>query len=271
MMGSVKVAVRLESLGLPLRASLEQVARLGAEGVELDGRSEFFRAPGGVSDSARRQLLKWLDDYGLKVAAVSFVTRRGYDAWEELDQRVAATKRAMSEAYALGARILTNTIGRIAWISNESGEAEDAFRISEPLREVLLDLGRHGDRCGVKLAARTVGESPSTWSRLLAGLPEGALTLDFDPAALILDGYAESSDWVPLLPDVWHVRGRDVARDRGRGGGMEVMLGRGSVEYPWLFAQLAQHAFAGYVTVERGGPTRPWSELSDAIAFLHSF
>jgi sugar phosphate isomerase/epimerase len=99
-MPELKIAIALRSLREPFKQALHTAARLGATGVEIDARDEL--KPAEFSSTARRQLRKLLDDLGLKISAVSFLTRRGYDTLEELDRRVIATKAAMDFAYSLG-------------------------------------------------------------------------------------------------------------------------------------------------------------------------
>ena len=54
-----------------------------------------------MSETGLRQLRKMLDDLNLKVAALRFQTRRGYDSLDDLDRRIDATKDTMKLAYRL--------------------------------------------------------------------------------------------------------------------------------------------------------------------------
>ena len=92
----LRIGIVTASLRQPLRTALQTAARLGAAAVEIDARGEL--RPDELSETGRRQLRKLLDDLGLKVAAVAFPTRRGYDVADDLDRRVAATKQAMQMA-----------------------------------------------------------------------------------------------------------------------------------------------------------------------------
>ena len=68
--------------------------------------------PQALGDTGIRQVRKLLDDYELRAAAVEFRTR-GYNVTDELDRRV-STKSAMRFAYALGASVVTNHIGKLS-------------------------------------------------------------------------------------------------------------------------------------------------------------
>jgi sugar phosphate isomerase/epimerase len=86
----MRPAVRLACFGLPFRKALIRAAELGAEAVEIDARRELQL--GEMSQTAIRQISKLLDDQGLRISALSFNTRRGYNVMADLDRRVAATQ-----------------------------------------------------------------------------------------------------------------------------------------------------------------------------------
>ncbi|HEV3416099.1 MAG TPA: TIM barrel protein, partial [Pirellulales bacterium] len=108
-MPALKIGIQIASLRQPLRQALAAAHRLGAQGVELDARGEL--RPSQMTQTAVRQIRKLLDDYSLRVAAVSFPTRRGYDVAEEIEERVAGTKDAIKLAYQLGASVVVNHVG----------------------------------------------------------------------------------------------------------------------------------------------------------------
>src|SRR5262245_47172334 len=84
---------------------------MGAEGVEIDGRHELKADE--LSRTGVRQVRKMLEDLNLRVSAVAFRTRRGYDVAADLDRRVKATQQALKLAYELGSTVVVNHIGRV--------------------------------------------------------------------------------------------------------------------------------------------------------------
>ena len=62
---------------MPFKQALATAAEIGAEAVEINARSDL--KPGELSRTGVRHLRKMLADLNLKVAAVNFPTRRGYD------------------------------------------------------------------------------------------------------------------------------------------------------------------------------------------------
>jgi sugar phosphate isomerase/epimerase len=243
---------------MPFKQALLTAGRLGARSVEIDARTEL--RPEEVSATALRQVRKMLDDADLHVATVRFATRRGYHEADDLDRRVAATKAAMRLAYDLRAPYVVNSVGRVP------AEADnEAWNL---LVEVLGDLGRFSAHTGATLIARTGTEDGPTLARLLAALDDGAIGVDFDPAGLIENGFSVEEAARALGPHVRHVRARDAVRDRSQGRGVEVQLGRGSVDFLALFGALEDYAFRGDVTIERNTADDPQTEIAEAVAYL---
>lgn len=235
-------------------------ARLGADAVEIDARGEI--SPRDFSDTALRQLRKMLADQQVRVAAIGFATRRGYNVLEDLDRRVAATKEALEFAYRLGASVVVNAVGRIP--ESATGPEWDL------LVQTLTDIGAHGDRVGARLATRTGSESPETLHKLLSALPDGALAIDFDPASLVINGHSPTEAVRLLGRHVGHVHARDGVRDLALRRGLEVTLGRGSVDFPALLGELEQREYTGYLTIERTTAEDAVKEFGDAVAYLRS-
>lgn len=259
-MSPLKIGISLASLRLPFRKALSVAGRLGAAAVEIEARGEL--RPSQMSGTALRQLRKLLDDANLRVCSVSFITRRGYDDDEGLDRRVAATKDALRMAYQLGAAVVVNRIGRVP--EEPEGPAW------EMLVAILSDLARHGDRVGATLAARTGSEDGAALARLIAALPAGGVGVDFDPAALIVNGFSPLESLQSLAAHVRHVRARDGVRDLAQGRGVETPLGRGTADFPALAAALEDYAYRGYFTVDRQDSADPITDLGNAVQYLRN-
>ena len=137
-MPQLKVGIHLPSLRVPLRQAISLAGKLGADAVEIDARSQL--KPGELTQTGLRQFRKMLDDNRLRVCAIAFPTRRGYNDLDQLDARVAGTKEAMQMAGALGASVVVNHVGFIP--PEPSGADWDL------LVQVLTDLGRHAQRVG---------------------------------------------------------------------------------------------------------------------------
>jgi sugar phosphate isomerase/epimerase len=243
---------------MPLRQALFAAADLGVRGVELDARSEVpYRE---FTQTAVRQLRTQLADLKLHVAALSFVTRRGYNVVNELDRRVDATKQVMKLARALGAELVINQVGRITAATDDPD--------LPLLLEVLRDLGNYGQHAGAILCAETGSESGPTLRKLLEALPEGTLGVSLHPGQLVVNGFDPQEAAATLAPFVRHALAVDGVRDRSRGRGIEVPLGRGSVDFPSLLGALEEHDYRGFVTVAPTSADDPQAEARQAIQYL---
>ena len=254
------IAIQLASIPQPFERALTTAARLGVAGIELEVRSPI--TPWELSSTGRRQIRRMLGDAELKVSALSFVTRLGYDNPDQLDRRVSATKEALKLAYDLGTNVVTNRIGRL------SADKDDPCRAA--LKDVLQDIGRHGHRCGALLIARTGSESGDVLADFLDELPTGTLGVDFDPAGLLIEGFSIPHALQRLTPHVMHVRARDAVRHPGEGRGQEVVLGRGMVDFPLVAAHLLSHGYHRFITIQRSGSPDAITELADAVTYLQT-
>ncbi len=260
-MPELNIAVQLASLRQPFKKALPIVAEMGATAVELDARGEMN--PRRLTQTGVRQIRKWLNDYNLKICAVSFRTRRGYDVEEDLQTRIDATKEAMKFAYSLGTSVVVNQVGRIDPESQES----PAWRM---LVEALTDLGSFAQHAGACLAMETGTESGEDMRQLIEQLPAGYVTVNFDPGNLIINGFSAREAVQVLGSHIVHVHAKDGVRDLAQGRGLEVALGRGSADFPALLGHLEEQHFRGFFTVEREQSSDPVSDISLAVQYLRN-
>lgn len=258
-MPALRIGIQTRSLRLPLRRAIDVAAQLGADGIEIDARAEL--PPGELSQTGLRELRKLLADRKLGVAAVSFLTRRGYDSPDDLERRVMATQGAMRFAKTLGANVVINRVGQVP---------EDDDPRFGALVEVLTGLGAFGDRVGARLAAQTGVASGPQLARLLAALPDQTIGVDLHPSALIHHGHDPAEAVSALGSNVIHVHACDAVRDLGQRQVIDVELGRGAADLPNLLGQLEEFNYRGWITIECPNSRDPITEMSDAVAYLRS-
>lgn len=254
----LKKSVRLDCLKQPFKKAIVTAAALGADAVEINGRSEL--RPADMSRTAVRHLAKMLADLNLKVSAVHFPTRRGYDTTDDLDRRIDATKAAMKMAYDLGANIVINQIGRVP----EDNTSEKW----QTMVQALTDLGVHSQKAGAWLAAQTGGEDGKVLKGLIDSLPPMSIGIDFDPGDLIINGFSANEAMKILGEHVMCFRARDAVRDLAIGRGLEVQVGRGSVDWAELLGVLEQQNYQGYITVDRQTDDDPVKQCGESLEYL---
>jgi len=254
----LKKAVRLESLRQPFKKALITAASLGADGVEINGRTEV--RPADMSRTAIRHLRKMLADLNLQVSAIYFPTRRGFGVADDLDRRIDATKTALTMAYQLGSNIVVNKIGRVP---EDVGDPSWTTMV-----QALSDLGNFSQKAGAWLAARTGAEPGETLKRLIDALPIHSLVVDFDPGDFLINGFSPTESMKILGQHVMSFRARDAVQDLSQGRGIEVQLGRGSVDWPALLGILEENNYSGFLTIERDSEQNSIEEVGQAIEYL---
>ena len=259
-MPTLRVAVQLASLGLPFKKALHTAAEMGADAVEIDGRGEV--GPRHLSRTGLREVRKMLEDLNLRVCALTYRTRRGYHVAEELDRRIEGTKQALRFAFDLGATVVVNQLGDVP--TQPEGAAWDL------LLQSLTEIGRYSQRAGAVLAAVTGAEAGADLARLINALPPASLGVALDPGNLIINGFSVSDGLNELAPHVVHVHARDAVRDLTRGRGLEMPLGRGSVDFPQLIGALEERGFRGSWTVVRAESEDALGDIRNAIRYLRS-
>jgi len=259
----LKIGVQLSSLRLPLRKALETAARMGASAVEIDARNQLN--PREMTDTGLRQLKKTLDDLNLRVCALGFRTRSGYNVTDRITERVEATKSALRLAYKLGASVVVIQIGMVPEV--EEDEENHDWNM---LVDVLGELGKHSQRCGAFLAAETGGESGVHLAKLVHALPEGSIGVTLNPGNLIVNNHSPREAIEALGEHIMYVHVKDGVRDLAQGRGVEVPLGRGSADMPELIGMLEDYSYRGYFTIERENATDPIGEVSMAMEYLRN-
>ena len=256
----VRIGLRARSLRQPVRKALETAAELGADGVEIDLRNELPLAE--LSQSAMRQFRKLLGDYNLRLAAVSYPTRRGYEDANDLDRRLAGTRQAMQAAAQLGANVVVNrAYGELPELGTPGRDT---------LMQALESLAREGNRVGARLAAITTAQPVSELAAVLGELPEGTIGVALHPANLLAGGQTPLEALDELGPYILYCYANDAVRDFAASRTVEVELGRGTADLPAVLAALDAHAYTGWITADRTDSADPATELGNAVAYLRS-
>src|SRR3954454_12914779 len=110
-MSRLKVGIRLESLGLPLRRALAEASRLGVAGVQVEAAGDL--SPNRLSESGRREFRHLLRAHNLELTAVGCPLRRGLDAAEDQQPRIEHVQKVLSLSFDLGPRVAVVQAGRV--------------------------------------------------------------------------------------------------------------------------------------------------------------
>lgn len=253
-----KIALRLESIGQPVKEAIATAARLGAHGVELDAIGEL--APQQLSQTGRRHLAHLLRSHNMALVALGAPMRRGLDEPRGLEARVGYLSAVLALAHAIGASHVVSSIGAVP---------ADLAAPPFDFRDALTAVVREAERVGSILAIETGRDSPERLRELLQRVASPTLAINFDPANLLPQG-VNLVEAIELLREFMiGVHVKDAYRtSTTMSGFQEVPIGQGEMDWPGIVRELAARDYRGYFTVEREDPARPLAELRQGIEFL---
>jgi len=250
-MNILKLGVRLECLGLPLRRALQEAQRLAVAGVQVDAAGDL--APDRLSQTGRREFRHLLRAYNVELTALGCPLRRGLETAEDQEGRIDHVKKVMSLSFDLGPRIAIVRAGPVP---------EDNDPRAALLTEALLALGQHGDRIGVTLALATGQDAGAVLRQFLDRLDTGSLGVDFDPANLVVGGFNPYEAARALQGRIVHAHAKDAR------AAQEVPLGHGDLDWMMLVSVLAEIDYRGWLTVERTSGERRAADVAAGVGFL---
>jgi L-ribulose-5-phosphate 3-epimerase len=259
-MSALHIGVRLESLALPLRRALVEVARLGVGGVQLDAVGDL--SPERLSATGRRELLHLLRSHNVELTALGCPLRYGLDVAENQQQRIEHVQQVLSLSFDLGPRRVIVPSGRIP--------AADDLTRTALLSDALTALGRYGDRTGTILALETGLDSGAVLRDLLTRFDTAGLGVNLDPANLVMNGFDPCQAARDLAGRVVHVHAKDARGSAANHVAQEVPLGHGDLGWLSFLGTLIEIAYAGWLVVERETGTDPRTDVVAGVGFLRN-
>jgi sugar phosphate isomerase/epimerase len=257
-MNRLKLGIRLESFGLPLRRALQEAERLGVGGVQVDAVGDL--SPKVLSQTGRREFRHLLRAHNLELTALGCPLRHGLDAAQDQEARIEHVRKVMSLSFDLGPRLAIVQAGRVP----EDPEGLGA----RLLTEALLALGQHGDRTGTVLALETGLESGAVLRSFLDRFDTGGLGVNFDPANLLINRFDPYESARALQGRIGHVHAKDARQAGANRAAQEVPLGHGDIEWMQFLSVLEEVEYRGWLTIEReSGDNRP-ADIANGVAFL---
>ncbi len=262
-MKRLKIGIRLESLGLPLRKALQHINGLGVEGVQVDAGGDL--SPTRLTATGRREFLHLLRTHNLELTALGCPLRHGLDVAEDQQPRLEYVRKVMQLSYDLGARL----------VILEAGKAPTAEEIDTPraalLNEALLELSRQGDRTGVLIGLETGLESGKALRAYLDRFDTGSLGVNFDPANLLINGFDVLESVRALQGKIVHVHAKDARTSRVSRVAQEVAVGHGDIDWMAFLESLEEVEYRGWVTIERETGDNRLADVDASVGFLRRF
>jgi L-ribulose-5-phosphate 3-epimerase len=257
-MNRLKIGVRLESFGLPLRRALAETARLDVAGVQVDALGDL--SPNNLSQTGRREFRNLLRSHNLELTALGCPLRRGLDVAEDQQPRLEHVEKVMSLSFDLGPRLVIVQAGRVP--------EKDDTESGRLMREALERLGRYGDRTGTVLALETGLESGQVLADYLARFDTGGLAVNLDPANLLMNGFDPFESMRALNRRVVYSHAKDARQSSASRSAQEVPLGHGDIDWLQFLAVLEEIEYRGCLTVERESGDNRVADVAAGVAFL---
>lgn len=293
---TLRLAVATEDFGQPLRQAIHQAAQNPVHGLRLNARTEV--RPNEFSDTALRQLKLYVDENRMRIAGLMYSSRHSLYDDQSLDQRLDGIRAAMSMVRKLTTSEVLVRVGRIpdpdttepeanangpknddvdslrnpfsfapstASLLNPAGPSE--ARQFDTLCGIVNDLAAHGSHHGAVLQLQLASYDLPRVSRLLNRISAGPVSLVFDSATCIMTGKSPVPLFRELYKQIGYVRARDAQKDVD-GGGIEMPLGDGGVDWTELMPTLVEAEFPGWVCVERTGGDQRNEDVRSGVAQL---
>lgn len=257
-MARLRIGVRAESTGLPLRRALAEAERMGVGGVQVDAVGDL--SPNQLSQTGRREFRNLLRTQNLELTALGCPLRHGLGVAEGQEARIEHVRKVMSLGFELGPRVVVVQAGQVP----EDPKDPQASRLTE----ALLALGQYGDRVGAVLALETGLESGETLARYLSTFDTGGLGVNLDPANLIMNGFDPYEGARALGGKVVHAHANEARRSGADRAAREVPLGHGDLEWLRYLGVLEEIEYRGWLVVERDGGADRLADVASGVAFL---
>jgi sugar phosphate isomerase/epimerase len=259
-MSKVRLGIRLESFGLPLRQALQQAERLGVTGVQADAVGDL--SPNTLSQTGRREFLHLLRSHNLELSALGCPLRRGLDTTQDQQPRIEHVRKVMSLSFELGPRVAIVQAGQVP----EDAADPRAAVLTESLRA----LGMHGDRTGTTLALETGLESGATLAQFLGRFDTGGLGVNLDPANMLMHGFDVLAGIRELRGRIVHAHAKDARAAGASRVAQEVPVGRGDIDWMEFLSVLEEVEYRGWLTVEQETGDNRLADVAASIRFLRT-
>ncbi|MET3576150.1 sugar phosphate isomerase/epimerase family protein [Bhargavaea ullalensis] len=285
------VGVITDNLRLPVREALVKAKEIGADGVQMYAVSGELE-PSQMSPAKRRELTGFIAGLGLEVSAIcGDLGGHGFQDPAANREKIEKSKRIIDLAKDLGTDVVTTHIGIVP--EDESG------RMYAVMQEACGELAAYAKSVDGYFAIETGPETAERLKRFLDSLPGDGVSVNYDPANLVMVTGDDPVRGVHLLKDYivhTHVKDgvrlacvdpRDVYGMHGFNEGSshgdiaamvesgaffrEVPLGEGAVGFDAYFRALADIGYDGYLTVEREVRADPVRDISEAVRFINQY
>ena len=279
-MNQFKIGIIADMLRMPFAESMEQCARMGADGVQIYAVSEEMLT---ASDQELKKKSRIIRDNGLEISALcGDLGGHGFTRAEENKKKVQTSKHIIDMALTMGCNIVTTHIGVVP-----EDTSCDTYRV---MQQACGELAEYAASVGAYFAIETGPEPSERLCGFLDSLGGSrGMSVNLDPANLVMVAGDDPVKAVHNLSKyIVHTHAKDgvmlqktdpkIVYDFFAEGGvgdlrlgdyfLEVPLGEGKVDFPSYLKALKEIGFGGYLTIEREVGDKPAEDIEKAVKFL---
>ncbi len=232
---------------LPIEVTLQHVADLGFEGVELTVVPGYSTELSRLDTAERRRIRRLLDQHRLALPSIAVHRDLVVDDAQEWAANLAYLQASIDLAVELAGPEGMPAINNLA--GGKSGEFDRQHaRLVERLQQVLTYAARRGVTIAVEPHVFTILESPTMTKHLVEEIDSPYLRVQFDISHFDVLGYT-IEETVPLLaPLAVHTHLKD---QRGRAPRHEFLIpGEGDFDYVRYLKAMREARYDGFITGE---------------------
>ncbi|MEC0168303.1 sugar phosphate isomerase/epimerase family protein [Paenibacillus graminis] len=287
-----KIGVIVDSFQVGVKEGLRKAKDAGADGVQIYAVQGEFD-PANLPPAARREWKDYIASLGLEISAlVGDLGGHGFQDPAQNRAKIDKSKRIMELAKELGTDIVTTHIGIVP--QNRDSQ------IYETMHVACEELSRYAHEMNAYFAIETGPETASHLKMFLDGLGSKGVSVNFDPANIVMVTGDDPVQGVHALKDyIVHTHAKDgiklaeidprnvygqygyeaPALDHDKIAEMaetglafrEVPLGAGSVDWNGYLQALNDIGYKGYLTIEREVGSNPEADIRLAVEFLKGY
>ena len=280
-MDGFQIGVMVDSFRVELEEGIKKAREVGATGIQI--YATYGRmAPENLTSAERKEILDIIKSNGLVVSAIcGDLGGHGFARAEDNPGRIEKSKRIMDLARDLESNVVTTHIGVVP-----EDENHPRWKI---LQDACGELAEYGDSVGAYFAIETGPEKAVTLKRFLDSLGSKGVSVNFDPANLVMVTGDDPVEAVYTLKDyIVHTHAKDgimkkqtdpeIIYNYFAEGGIEDLrledyfletpLGEGQVDFDEYLKALHKVGYRGFLTIEREVGDDPEKDIRQAVVFL---
>ena len=269
----------VESFRMETHEAIKTAAQMGLNGLQMYC-TKGEHAPENFSKEARRELLKYTKDLGLRFSAICGDLGRGFGNPELNPELIEKSKRILDLALDFETDVVTTHIGVVPEDKNHP-----RYQI---MQEACYQLATYADSINAHFAIETGPERSEVLRDFLDSLGSTGVGVNLDPANLVMVTGDDPVKAVHNLKKyIVHTHAKDGVKladlspeyvygvlhpvpEEFKGVKLfeEVPLGTGSVDFPKYLAALEEIGYRGFLTIEREVGANPVGDIGLAQQHL---